>query len=473
MLERKKIFLVFCLMIFMACSAGAAGFKDVDPEKISFKAGPTDPAEDLSIPWVEVSLYPKNVEAGGQFSVKAALASKVKEVSAVLDDKEKYALKPEDQSGWDAAIVLPSDLKSGLHFLKVNITGNNGKTISRTLVFRVLGNASRAEISFPVTFKSDTRLSKGRSVTAGEKGEAIYRQTYYWVKGPDGAEGWIEASGIEESKREIYVSAYQAFTEGDYDRAIVYYSEVVILDPNDADAYYWLAKAYQQVGEEQEVIKALKTALAIDPQHSGANWMAGRVAKDDFSKGIALLRMKKYQEAAEAIENASSLRPGSISYWMQLGKIYGLLGDTDAASEAWKQVLLIDPDNQQAHALLKTDYYRMIAKEEPIEPAAPKIAAETASSQYVNMVKQSRTEKGTLVGSALKSVVSMAKSLGTKIDEEGWKASWTGNSFLVTYACRQERLGKTESELFSFKVDPDSRRVEPYNKNARLLVSRW
>ncbi|NQU18145.1 MAG: hypothetical protein HQ564_08795 [Candidatus Saganbacteria bacterium] len=463
----------------------ALSFKDYDPKGVVFKAGPTGPGEELSIPWVEAVLYPKKVEAGRDFFVEVSLASKVKSVVAELDQYKTVALFSKDQSNWNVVIPSPKDADDGLHFIKVKIEGQNGRRVERTLAFRIVGKspAQAKAYSFPLSLKEDTRLSRG-ALKAGAKVEALYRKTYYWVKGKNGSEGWVEASKVEIPKREIFVAAYQSYLNQEYNKAVSFYKQILLVDEKNADASYWLAKTYDRVGDEIKTVEHLEEALASDPRHEGANWMAGKLARQYYRKGNVLTRMKKPKEALLAFQQAVSLRPASISYWLRLGTEYENLGDQEAAQDAWKQVLLVDPDNKDVHALLRTDYYKLISNEE--EKVAKKTAARVVKSkpkspgknskmslQFIDVVKKSRTNKGTIVSSALKSVVSMTKSLGTRIYEEGWKSTLTPQGFLVTYVCKQERLGKIEPENFIFRVDLDSRKVEPRNKNARLLMHRW
>lgn len=476
---RQVIFLLCILILVLARSSFAASFKQLDPDGVVFKAGPTEPSEELSIPWVEAVLYPKNVEAGKEFFVEVSLAAPVESVSAAVDQEKSCQLHTQDKNNWNAVVVSSDKMEEGLHFLKISISGKNGRKIDRTLVFHVIGNAlsSREKYAYPVALKNDFGRFK-----AGEKVEALFKQSYYWVKGPDGHEGWVEASNIEASKREIYVDAYNAYMNQEYDKAIAYYKKVAMLDPVNADVNYWLAKSYNKIGDEENTVESLKTALMFDPSHKGANILAAKLGQDYFKKANILSGMGRNKEAIINFEQAVALRPGSISYRLGLGRAYQKDGSEEKAQEAWKQVLLIDPDNKSVHSLLHTDYSKLLAREEEavvqdtkrsVSEAKPAAKPNKLAANYVDIVKKSRTDKGTLVSSAVQSVVSMTRSLGTRIYEDGWKTGFTTEGFLVTYACRQERLGKFEPESFVFRVDLDSRKVEPYNKNARLLMNRW
>ena len=88
----------------------------------------------------------------------------------------------------------------------------------------------------------------------------------------------------------------------------------------------------------------------------------------------------------------------------------------------------------------------------------------------MSIIKKEKTNKGTKIDSAIKSVVALTKSLGTPIVEKGWHVRKRGDKVLISYMC-QQKGGADES--FDWLVDVDTRRVVAYNDNARLLMSRW
>ena len=480
----KKVSLSAIILFFILSGIGiTTGYDNYSYQDVSVKAGPTNPGEELALPWVEVFIAPKEVDVDGDFLLSVSLAGKVKKVLAQIDQLKEQPLSSDNLTRWNGIFKLPKNIKSGIHFVKFTIIGNDSKEINRTLAFRAYRNINidKNDYAYPVTIKNDTNISRNKGFKAGQNVQAIYKQTYFYVKGGNGLEGWVREEDIGEPLQDIYFAAYRAFAAADYNQAIALYKKVIELDSGNANAHYWLAKAYEKVQEDEKTIEHLKMALEIDPFHEGANWKAGSICRDYFQIGKRAAAQMYYKRAVEIFEQIVALRPASISYRVELGKTYEKLGQKDKSQEVFKQILLYDPDNQLAHQLLNTNYYKLLADQELMIDQAEKDRIDPSSDappnkiaqKYINLVKGNRTGKGTLVGQALRSVISMTKSLGTPIYEDGWKTSLVPEGFLVTYACRQERLGKFEAEDFTFKVDLDSLKVTPWNNNAKLLMLRW
>jgi hypothetical protein len=86
------------------------------------------------------------------------------------------------------------------------------------------------------------------------------------------------------------------------------------------------------------------------------------------------------------------------------------------------------------------------------------------------IVKNTKTNKGTKIESALRSVITLTKSLGTPVVEKGWNIQNKVDGAIVVFICEQ---GSGAQESFEWKVDVDSKHVSACNENARLLMARW
>ena len=98
------------------------------------------------------------------------------------------------------------------------------------------------------------------------------------------------------------------------------------------------------------------------------------------------------------------------------------------------------------------------------------MVAPLIADDSLQIVQAGKTDKGTRIDSAIRSVVALTKSLGTPIAEKGWAIKKRGEKVVVSYLCQQ---GSGALESFDWLVDVDTRRVIPSNSNARLLMSRW
>ena len=500
-IKRFGIWILFGFWILsLGFSAQAVYFDSMDAEGVSLKAGPTDMTEDLSIAWLESIVYPKNVESGKELFVEVKSTSKVKAVEAVFDfDSNPLKLFSDDQINWSRVYKIPRNVYSGAHVVRLEIEGLRGGKIQRTLDFAVGGDAGYfAQGGFPVSILKSALVidDSGKVVEqllSGVRVRALYRAPFYRVVLGDGREGWVEGVKIAEPAGELYLMGYKAFLEKDYLKALDCYKRVVELEPYNLKARFWLAKTYLKQGEENKALKHLEYVLKHDPENADAQILADDLALKYYSLSGDLVRFKKYKQAIMILKKVAILKPNSATTWLQIADLCKKSGDLEKSKEAYKQALRVDPINRKALAALgvRRDGLRVARsigvspkktviakrqavskKKESFEKIA-KIPPQGVATNSISVVKAAKTKKGTLVTSAISSVLKLTRSLGTQITEEGWKVVVAPGGYLVTFACLQERAGKTENEAFTWKVNVDSRKAVAINENAKLLMSRW
>ncbi|OGC37439.1 hypothetical protein A3J90_03010 [candidate division WOR-1 bacterium RIFOXYC2_FULL_37_10] len=494
----KKIFLLLLsVLLFVGGTASfAISFKDFDEQGVSLKAGPTDAVENLSIAWVETALYPKNVEKGREIFVEVKLTSKMERVFAELDfgdTSEKVELSSSDGFSWTNVSKTPMEIKPGSHLAKITIENKKGKQITRTLDFAVLPDtpSSAQAPEFDVTALTDVYIVKEggeiKKLSKGEKVTALFKAPFYRVKLDNGTEGWIEASKVNEPTEEFYLKGYKFYSSRDYKMAEIYYLQAVRLDPSHTKARYWLAKSYIKQGKNLLAKDQLKEVLAQNSNFPGARELASLVVEDYYSAAERDIKNKEYKKALISFNNIVDINPGMISAWIRIGETYRAMGLQTDAKVAWREALKIDPEDKQARLLLgyKDNVVTASIEKHPrvVVASSSKVKNDLTSNKNsvsedfvkksIQLVQNAKTSRGTEVASAIKSVMALTKSLGTKINEDGWKVSAVGNGFLVQYACRQERKGRIEAENFDWKIDPDTRRIMAINDNSKLLMSRW
>jgi tetratricopeptide (TPR) repeat protein len=213
-------------------------------------------------------------------------------------------------------------------------------------------------------------------------------------------------------------------------------------------------------------------------------WVEGSKLSDPTEElyllGLKAYKEKDYSRAIVELKKALEYRSQHIPARLLLAQSYLKIDEVISARGELRVAQEIAPTNPEVRAF--TDSLPGAAKPAPVvvvvkkaKPAAPAVAVASAAlvTDSVEIVKSGKTNKGTSVSSALASVLSLTKSLGTKIFEDGWQVKSAADGLRVIFACRQERSGKVEAENFEWKLDPDTRRITPLNDNARLLMSRW
>jgi len=406
----KKIVILAGLIALAIAPVYALNFDEMDSQSISLKAGPTEVTEDLSIAWVEAALYPKNISQGQEVFLEVKLTSRVSEVTAYLDsDRTPQPLFSDNQKDWSRVIRVPENLKGGAHLVRVVIKGAAGRSIQRSLEFVMRDSLAMAQLE-------GVPLKVLNSAIVTENGDMV-RQLLPGVT--------VYALGQAPFYRVKLSDGKEGWVEGSK-----------LSDPTE-ELYLMGLKAYKEKDYTRAIVE-LKKTLEYRAQHIPAR----------------LLLAQSYLKIDEVVSARGELR---------------------VAQE-------IAPTDPEVKAF--TDSLPGAAKQAPVvvvkkaKPAAPAVAAVAVASAVlvtdsVEIVKNGKTSKGTSVSSALASVLSLTKSLGTKIFEDGWQVKSAADGLRVVFACRQERSGKVEAENFEWKLDPDTRRVTPLNDNARLLMSRW
>ncbi|MBI5700401.1 tetratricopeptide repeat protein [Candidatus Saganbacteria bacterium] len=487
----KKIFLVLGLLLLAAPAAFAVSFEDMDFAGVSLKAGPTEPIEGLSIAWVEAALYPKNIEKGQEVFVEVKLTSKVKKVVAEFDYNsvsERIELISDNGTNWSKVFKTPEKISTGVHIAKIIIEGKSCGKITRTLDFAVVKGRSvyASSPSYAVSvLKTASVMDEGeivRQLLPGVKVLALFKAPFYRVVLSDSREGWVEASRVEEPTEQLNLLGYKSFLEKKYKQAENYYLQSIALDPSNVKAHFYLASTYKKLGKEDDAAIQLREVLRADPSHPGARDLAYVISRNYFNRAVNNYNLGYYNSAIAHFKRSLDLVPTMLSAWVKLGETYNKMGLIGDAYLAYTEALRVDPENREVKALLglakdsvpvasekNLRQYTEVAAKIPLDT---KIANDFVKDSVV-LVQNSKTSKGTMVQSAVKSVLALTRSLGTKISEDGWHVNKQGKDFIVRYVCRQERNGKTETENFDWKVDTDKRSIVAMSENSKLLMNRW
>ncbi|GAB4536227.1 MAG: hypothetical protein Kow0063_21440 [Anaerolineae bacterium] len=188
--------------------------------------------------------------------------------------------------------------------------------------------------------------------------------------------------------REKYQQAMRAAFDHSWSRnwkaAIEAYKQALIESPRDLAATLGLGGAFLEMGQPQVALKVFERAVQLAPQDAsalaklaGVQEQLGQVeaaAASHTQAGRALAQQGKLEEAADAWSQACRLLPDQVDANLELAQALEQLGraeqaaihythlatlaqhqgDEDLAIEHCQQALRLDPDNQDAQALLET-----------------------------------------------------------------------------------------------------------------------
>lgn len=116
-------------------------------------------------------------------------------------------------------------------------------------------------------------------------------------------------------------------------------SQQIVLE---LEAKYQLARSYQEEAQFADAITAYENILMIDPDYAEAH----------NGLGVIYSIQGKFEPALQHLQRAVALAPLASHLHNNLGYTYLLLGREDEAIRSFEQALRLDPENQKARANL-------------------------------------------------------------------------------------------------------------------------
>lgn len=126
---------------------------------------------------------------------------------------------------------------------------------------------------------------------------------------------------LEGSPSYYYAQGAAADYRRDWNKAMDYYSEAIMLDSTYAAAYVNLASDYFSTGNYELEVKNYLKASKLDPSNPNAY----------FLLGTAYVDVSKYDEAVKAFKTALSLEPNDKDFIYELALIYLARGEKEKA----------------------------------------------------------------------------------------------------------------------------------------------
>ena len=170
-------------------------------------------------------------------------------------------------------------------------------------------------------------------------------------------------------------------------------------NPNNADLHFNLGTAYDKLNRFEDVVRAMETALALDPHHADAlNYLgysyADRGIKIDQalsltrravaikpengyyvdSLGWAFYKSGLLAEALSEIKRAVTLVGDDPVIFEHLGEIYVKQQNLSDAREAWLHSLELDPSNEKLLLRFREQGLGDPAQEDRIQQARRRVS---------------------------------------------------------------------------------------------------
>ncbi len=149
-----------------------------------------------------------------------------------------------------------------------------------------------------------------------------------------------KAVELEPNRPEGYqaLGAYERLVSRDFKRGLEQYETALRLAPSDASAVRAMALVEQNLGHWEAAVEHFRQAERLDPR--AANNLSGL--------GYALLRLRRYPEARDALDRGLALAPGSLGMieykamtFLAEGELVGARAVLKSASQGVEQTALV------------------------------------------------------------------------------------------------------------------------------------
>lgn len=230
------------------------------------------------------------------------------------------------------------------------------------------------------------RKDYGKSLAAFEKGnpgpkeQMIIAQVHVFQSQPARAESIYWAiverdSSTSDARFALNEIGKVKFRARDWQGAMGVFQRRIALDPNSAEAYYFIGLSQKELKLPKEALEALRSSVALDSSRADRFFWVGvmsdqqggiedariaferSVALDDSSKlagkarrqlGYYLLLEKEWAGALGHLERAVALDGQDVQAWVWLGQGLQNAGHRDRAMAAYKRALELEPNQAEA-----------------------------------------------------------------------------------------------------------------------------
>ncbi|AKL98395.1 tetratricopeptide repeat protein [Endomicrobium proavitum] len=247
-----------------------------------------------------------------------------------------------------------------------------------------------------------------------QKANAYYMQERFFLA----AKYFSKVAELDRGNPQAYFSYAVALTKlGNFNGAIRNFKKAVNIDPGNAEIYYYLGNAYYQqaslLNNSELFAKAENTlakAIELNPNLEKAYlligvcfranakmdkaraWYRKALLEGNFSKagfynliGHTFFEEKRYKEAAAYYERAIANDYAFIAAYCNLGDMYVLMGDTQAALEKYKKVIEINDELAIGYVKIAEIYYNNVEYDEVLNMCAKALAVnpDDAKANYL------------------------------------------------------------------------------------------
>jgi tetratricopeptide (TPR) repeat protein len=127
--------------------------------------------------------------------------------------------------------------------------------------------------------------------------------------------------------------------QGNFEEALIAYDQVIIIKPDDAEAYYYRGMILCQVDRFEEALISFDQAIVINPNHAGTF----------NNRGVALKELSRFNDAIDAYNKAIAIEPTDAHFYYNRGYVLQKCNHFNEAAVSYEQSIAIKPDYVDAY----------------------------------------------------------------------------------------------------------------------------
>lgn len=171
---------------------------------------------------------------------------------------------------------------------------------------------------------------------------------------------FLAAGGtLDDEAKQLYLQdangiAYEAYSQGDLERAAELYLEVTRVVPDDVEAHRWLGRILLELGLPDQAVAAWQTVTELDPRDNGAAYFLdlsraqarwGVDAANAFFAGVAAYEAGDMAQARNSFAAATARNANYAEAWAWLGRVAFEGGNYRDAFNAYSRAATLQPAN--------------------------------------------------------------------------------------------------------------------------------
>jgi tetratricopeptide (TPR) repeat protein len=149
--------------------------------------------------------------------------------------------------------------------------------------------------------------------------------------------------------------AYDAIYHGDFEAAVYWFGQAIVMEPDNATYYYKGSITCARSGKLALALTYAHRSMELNPHDLTYQLnLHTLIAKQKIVDARALLSRSapELENSLPLLRDAAKLDPLSIEARLLLGTVYRIQQDYRSALEAFREALMLDPQNEDAKRLL-------------------------------------------------------------------------------------------------------------------------